>query len=79
MRSLLAAALALSLIAGPASAVEPQLAPGKPAGIKKADEETREAYWMAGILVVGLAVCSAVIFKGNGNGSSTTSTSGTTG
>jgi hypothetical protein len=76
---LIAAALALSLIAGPALAVQPPLAPGKPAGIKKADEETTEAYWMAGILGVTLAVCSYVIFKSNGNGSSTTSTSGTSG
>jgi hypothetical protein len=74
----IAVALALSLIAGPALAVEPPLAPGKPAGLKKADEETREAYWMAGILVLGLAVCSWVIFKNNDN-NSTTSTSGTSG
>jgi hypothetical protein len=75
---LISAALALSLIVGPAAAVQPPLAPGKPAGVKKADEETAEAYWMAGILAVGLAVCSFVIFKGNGN-NSTTSTSGTSG
>lgn len=74
----IAVALALSLIAGPALAVEPPLTPGKPAGLKKADEETREAYWMGGILVLGLAVCSWVIFKNNGN-NSTTSTSGTSG
>jgi hypothetical protein len=76
MRRLIAAALALSLIAGPAWAAPPPLPPGKPAGIKKADDETGEAYWMAGITIVALAICIPLIFK-SGNNNSTTSTSGT--
>jgi hypothetical protein len=69
---------ALSLIVGSAAAAEPLLAPGKPAGVKKAStDENREAYWIAGSSAAILAVSSFFIF--HSGGSSATATTGTAG
>ena len=86
MRSLGAAIVATSLVvssafAATATNTSMPLAPGKPAGVKQAQERGDAFWWIAGVGVVGLGI--ALVASGNGNngvtpGTSTTTTTTTT-
>ena len=59
-----------------------QLAPGKPAGIKKAQDESRNALLYIGLAAVGIGIALAVSDNGGGPtnvvpGTTTTSTTST--
>jgi hypothetical protein len=77
MRTLVAAALAVSLTASSAFAVEDgPLSAGKPAGVKDAQLETGGVLLVVGILAAAGAI-AAIASTTQGNGSSSTSTAGT--
>lgn len=76
MRTFCAAVLATSMIASTAfAATVAPLAPGKPAGVKKAQAEGTGLMWGMGVaLVAGGAI---LIGTGNGKNTVATSTTGT--
>ncbi len=80
MRVPVAAALSIILTGSGALAAEPALAPGKPAGVHKAQMESSSLILVAGVAVVAAAVAIAV--SGDDNNAiapATTSTSTSTG
>jgi len=74
MRSMAAALLALSMMAGGASAAEGALAPGKPAGVRQADIEAGGVLLVAGIVAVAAVIA---VVASTTQGSATSSTTGT--
>lgn len=74
MRTFGAALLAMSLVA--TSAIAAPLAPGKPAGVKKAQSETNTVLIIAGVGLAGLGIGLAV--SAGDAGGPTTSTTATT-
>ena len=79
MRIIGAAILASSLIVSSAFAATnaaAPLAPGKPAGVKKAQAADNTMLMVLGLGVVAGGI--ALVASGNGNGSVTTTTTGTT-
>ena len=79
MRTIGAAVLASSLIVSSAFAATnaaAPLAPGKPAGVKKAQAADNTMLMVLGLGVVAGGI--ALVASGNGNGSVTTTTTGTT-
>lgn len=79
MRTIGAAILASSLIVSSAFAATnaaAPLAPGKPAGVKKAQAADNTMLMVLGLGVVAGGI--ALVASGNGNGSVTTTTTGTT-
>lgn len=76
MRTFGAALLASTLLASSAfAATDAPLAPGKPAGVKKAAMEGNAMMWGFGLAVV--AGGAALAASGNGNNTVTTTTTGT--
>ena len=74
MRATIVALLAMTMMISAASAAEGALAPGKPAGIRRADIEGGGVLLVAGIVAVA-AVIAVVASTTQGN--STPSTTGT--
>ena len=70
MRTIGAALLATALVA--TSAFAAPLAPGKPAGVKKAQAETSTVLIVAGVAVVGLGI--GLVASGNNSGPQVSST-----
>ena len=78
MRTIGAAIVASSLIVSSAFAATDTaapLAPGKPAGVKQAQETNNTLLMVLGLGVVAGGI--ALVASGNGNGSVTTTTTGT--
>jgi hypothetical protein len=75
MRTLGAAILATVLFASSSFAADAPLAPGKPAGVQKAQMEGTTTMWALGLAFVAGGIALAA--SGNGNTSVTTTTSGT--
>lgn len=75
MRTIGAAFLATTLVV--TSAFAAPLAPGKPAGVKKAQGETGTMMIVAGVAVVGIGIGLVASGNGNGPGVSSTATSAT--
>jgi hypothetical protein len=77
MRAIAAAVLALTMtVSSSFAATQGALAPGKPAGTRKAQIETGGVLLVAGIVAVA-AVIAVIASTTSGNNNSSTSTSGT--
>jgi hypothetical protein len=74
MRATVAALLAMTMMVPGAFAAEGALAPGKPAGIRKADIEGGGVLLVAGIVAVAAVIA---VVASTTQGDSTTSTTGT--
>jgi hypothetical protein len=77
MRAFLSAVLVSALFATGALATDGALAPGKPAGVKQAQEQDNTLLYVAGIGLVAAGIAIAASSSNHHNTTTTTSTSTT--
>jgi hypothetical protein len=77
MRAFLSAVLVSALFATGALAADGALAPGKPAGVKQAQEQDNTLLYVAGIGLVAAGIAIAASSSNHHNTTTTTSTSTT--